>query len=399
MDYAAKRAISIIKRSNVTVHDCEFINFDHTPASWYGDAQEYYFTPSTWLTGNKFYNNIVTDCSAYSGGANQGVWWQGCDGFELYNNTITNLRGVGIGGDLISSKTNIRTKIHDNYFERTPYSLGYWAFSMELRWEYGGSEIYNNTIKGTIDIPWCYNIDSEYSWKIYNNIIGWDTINNSMDIGIDMEADCEDIIIENNTFKHLCQGILLSTSYNGKAIVFDNITIRKNVFENIGTVTTFGGMQIGAINISPEPTASYDATINNVYIYNNTMNGTTNARHGIRVGANGALTNIYIKNNIITNFLTAAINVWRYNANRLLTIDNLEIQYNNLYANGNSNNVLYSFTGTTNLTESNKTTLNPSFVSQTNFNLQDGSLMINAGIDVGLPYNSTAPDLGAFEHI
>ena len=158
-------------------------------------------------------------------------------------------------------------------------------------------------------------------------------------------------------------------------------------------------MQIGAINISPEPTASYDATINNVYIYNNTMNGTTNARHGIRVGANGALTNIYIKNNIITNFLTAAINVWRYNANRLLTIDNLEIQYNNLYANGNSNNVLYSFTGTTNLTESNKTTLNPSFVSQTNFNLQDGSLMINAGIDVGLPYNSTAPDLGAFEHI
>ena len=58
-----------------------------------------------------------------------------------------------------------------------------------------------------------------------------------------------------------------------------------------------------------------------------------------------------------------------------------------------------NFTGTTNLTESNKTTLKPSFVSQTNFNLQESSLMINAGIDVGLPYNSTAPDLGAFEHI
>jgi hypothetical protein len=35
--------------------------------------------------------------------------------------------------------------------------------------------------------------------------------------------------------------------------------------------------------------------------------------------------------------------------------------------------------------------------SAANFNLGSGSLCIDAGMDVGLPYSDIVPDLGAFE--
>ena len=41
--------------------------------------------------------------------------------------------------------------------------------------------------------------------------------------------------------------------------------------------------------------------------------------------------------------------------------------------------------------------VDPKFVSSTDFDLQSSSLAIDGGIDVGLPYRGTAPDIGAFE--
>jgi len=41
----------------------------------------------------------------------------------------------------------------------------------------------------------------------------------------------------------------------------------------------------------------------------------------------------------------------------------------------------------------------PLYLGGGNYNLQSGSPAIDAGIDVGLPYNGLAPDLGAFEYV
>ena len=50
-----------------------------------------------------------------------------------------------------------------------------------------------------------------------------------------------------------------------------------------------------------------------------------------------------------------------------------------------------------NKTENNNLSGNPLFVSSTDFNLQPGSPAINKGVDVGEPFNGSAPDIGAFE--
>jgi len=110
-NFTARTAIVVINRGNVTVFDCKFSNFAYGPAHFFGDAFEGYQQPATWVTGNSFYNNIVTDCSSYSA-SNQGLWFQGQDGFLLHDCSITTTRATGTTGDMVSSKTNKNTKIY-----------------------------------------------------------------------------------------------------------------------------------------------------------------------------------------------------------------------------------------------------------------------------------------------
>jgi len=42
--------------------------------------------------------------------------------------------------------------------------------------------------------------------------------------------------------------------------------------------------------------------------------------------------------------------------------------------------------------------VDPLFISSTDFHLQPGSPCIDAGMDIGLPYNGSAPDMGCFEY-
>ena len=43
--------------------------------------------------------------------------------------------------------------------------------------------------------------------------------------------------------------------------------------------------------------------------------------------------------------------------------------------------------------------MSPLFVGGTDYTLQSGSTLINAGVDVGIAYSGAAPDIGYFEYV
>jgi hypothetical protein len=73
------------------------------------------------------------------------------------------------------------------------------------------------------------------------------------------------------------------------------------------------------------------------------------------------------------------------------TQSNVVITHNDAY-----NTAAPSFAGS-GVTMNNNLALNPGFVSTTDFHLQSNSPLIDKGINVGLPFNGTAPDMGYAE--
>lgn len=396
-NHTARTAIVIINRGNVTVYDCRFVNFLYGPAHFFGSAYESYTQPATWVTGNAFYNNTVTDCSSY-GASNQGLWFQGQDGFLLHDCSITTTRATGVTGDMVSSKTNKNIKIYNMYVSRPGYILGKWAFAYELRWNFGGCEFYNNITEGCLDLCWNYSEGQAYSWWIHNSTFGYNSIPASMDIGIDIEANTDKLLIENVRIKYVCQGIMLSTSFPSSQITFSDVTMRNISIENIGVQATFSGISINGISIAPEFAGTYNTIVTNVNVVNNTLRGTTLSRCGIKVGNSGTHSNINLKNNIVTGFLTSPIDIYRHSDANALSISNLNIFNNDLYGNGNSNSISTTGNIVANpLTISGNITSNP--LLNSDFTIPANSPCRNAGVDVGIPYRESAPDIGAFEYI
>lgn len=128
-------------------------------------------------------------------------------------------------------------------------------------------------------------------------------------------------------------------------------------------------------------------------IINNTI--TKNGRNGIVVHS-GA--HPVIKNNIIaenTSAWTTPQYGWGIYADNNAVVDS---SYNNVW--NNNYNYGSDETGTAQ-PGAGDLSVDPEFVDPDNddFHLQAGSPCINSGIDVGLPYFSAAPDMGAFEYI
>jgi hypothetical protein len=116
--------------------------------------------------------------------------------------------------------------------------------------------------------------------------------------------------------------------------------------------------------------------INNVNIKNNVMCFFTN--HGpIQIINNGVINGLHIENNLSKN--NSNYNIlpyfWIYNKGSLLN---------------------YSYVR--NIPVSNLTQKDPQFVSTSDYHLKSTSPCINTGINVGLPFNASAPDRGAFEN-
>ena len=180
-------------------------------------------------------------------------------------------------------------------------------------------------------------------------------------------ASIRNILVENNTIvaSKTRSGIVISGGDGSKpAIDVEGIVIRNNLFLN---------------NTENAILVAYEGRIRNISIYNNVLYGND---IGIEISA-GDVDGVSIKNNIFLSNRHAQTDI-SSRINNLAISHNLYYQPASVGSGANDDNPVYE---------------DPMFVDALggDFHLQDNSPAIDAGVDVGLPYNGVAPDLGAFE--
>jgi uncharacterized repeat protein (TIGR02059 family) len=427
-DMTTYAAIFVNFRSNVKIHDCTFVDFTTEGVMFSGQA-EYTYTgtnpydigtfPNYWCSGNEFYNNVVTNCSEYSdqgyGNLELGTQY----GMKIYGNRITQTGrdpgSNGYGIKFAGRGFNRGTKCYNNTITIAPQEADKYNFSIEIWNDLDECEYYNNTIQGCLDITSSWKRNGTYGVWIHDNTLGFISQQDHDEIGIDVEAYQNGLIISNNIIKNVSEAIYFAFIWpigdHTKNNYQNDIHIYNNLIYGIGI--TEGGWSYGGIYGITTGSSRIEDTWSNVYIYNNAIVASGNhqsetyATVGIRIcdfGVNSD--NIQIKNNIIKGFTGGTI----YSAPILGTgssnITNLKITNNLFYGNGNSNAVKWSnsFSPGTGYVNSNPTPSDPLFVSDSDFQLKSGSPAIGKGIDVGLITDykgnkwNTPPCIGAYEY-
>lgn len=397
-------AIDVKGRNNVEIDHCTFQNFLQTGVIMTGQVDNNAGPPAVYATGLSFHDNIMTNCSRCDGTTMYGCFmFGGSDGFQIYNNTITqNSRTAQTNGEPIKGwcESHIKnTTIYNNVLTTQPVPAGkfngqdgFWDFGIELFENYGGNEIYGNTITGSIDANWNLVGTSSYSLWIHDNTIGFASLPVGRQTGMLLEFDTENAIVENNIFRNCADGIIFSMRPAGRIV---STVIQKNLFYNNGSangdnygfcIGNFGG-------------AGTNYTVNGLNIYNNTMvaHATTSFAPFYCVEFDDALTfqNFNFKNNIISGYQDGAF------VTNMTAWVTSTVQYNCSFNNPWSNAFFTSFGGLhtpTGVTVSNNLLgTNPSFVGGGIYTLQSGSALINAGTNVGLSFLGSAPDIGFAE--
>jgi hypothetical protein len=421
--------ISVVGRSNVSIYDCTIKNFYFYGIVFQGNGLDGLtaktWTSGTYATGNKFYNNTVTNCAGViaeiqGGSGCLGLGWQ--EGMEIHHNSIiNNSRPLGTNGWPIKFWSNgylKGLKIYDNTLIRSPYTsgsawggTGEWDFAIEF-FNVQGLELYNNYIQGSVDVNYIYKGSYPFGIWAHHNTLNNPTQNyNLWEAGFIFEFKAENILVENNVINNRAVGISYNTrgitnnggentyactyggSTGGCSGIINNV-IRNNVFSNLYARPGAPG---GIVTISE---ATNDVQMDGMYIYNNVfsaLNTASGVYNGIDFGGMGSgasVKNAYIRNNIFQNFKSNPI-VKQAGG----TQSTIQISNNDFY-NNNPNTV--SWTGST---QTNNQTVNPLFVSGTDFHLQPTSPLIDVGFAPLLlpsyaqvvPFNGTAPDLGYAE--
>jgi len=415
-------AIWVTGRSNVSIHDCIIKNFKQSGVILTGINENNPGTDAGKIhaTGNRFYNNSVTNCAAMYQGTGQGSLMIGFqDGLLIYNNLIQQNERPNFENGWPLKYHNQGwlkgCKIYNNTLIKKPYSGDYpgengnWDFAIEF-FNIQGLEIYGNDIQnGAIDLNYNYKRAYAYSTWIHDNLITNTTYNPKVEGSIILEFRTEHALIENNIFNNKAYGISFNTrgpgNYGGDNLpdpggmppggysyLLNNV-IRNNLFTNMYT-----GQGVGnsfAIGVISEGTD--DPQINGLSVYNNTMIGRSGnpSYMGIDLTSmpQGNGQNINIRNNIIQGF-----GAYPIRGSNPTNITGCFVTHNDFYLNGNNNAVSWPGGNPANYTYNNNISQNPLFVSATNFSLQATSPCIDAGVNVGIPYNGSAPDMGYVEY-
>lgn len=369
-------------RSNVTIQNCNIINFYDRGVIFNGNGDNRStipVDPKIYTTGNKVINctftNTARNSPNYIGGQlNIG----GQKDMVISGNTMTQTQRVaGKNGELIKywgSGYNIGCKIINNILKRANFtsnqyngSNGDWNFAIEL-FNQSGLEIANNTIQGSIDLN--YNRKGAYTYSvwIHDNVGDHNPINNKEEAGIIFEFETDYAIVENNKFLNNGMGITFNIrtpnengGYNnpkpvGGYSATTNVRISNNLFYGYGT-NTYGNCcaSVGIQFLTEGDTK--DGYVRNLRIENNTfVNRTGNpAVSGLDLShftaSNASTDGITIRNNIFQGFSSQYL---EGGSNKMLnTITNNNL----LWQNGNNNNP--AWTGS--LTNTGNVVTNPNF--------------------------------------
>jgi hypothetical protein len=398
--------INVAGRSNVSIHDITMVDFKDRGILFNGRNDNIDAPPSIYARGNSIYNSTILNSAAYN--TPNGIYGRGAiniggqDGMLIYNNIIIqNQRPNGFNGWPIKYLNNgylKGVKIYNNTLTKIPSTSTFggengWDFAVEL-FNVQGLEIYNNTIQGSLDFNYQDNRGVyPYSIYIHNNTISQTGLSAFRESGIIIEFSVDGLIVENNVFKNISSGIAF---YPRAGTIIKDVSVRKNLFSNIGQINNSEGYMIGGFN-----GALGSWAINNFEVYNNTfISATGNAAPFFAVNLTSSVSftvNAFkFKNNIIQGLRNNAIV-----SNDLSKFSNSQIQYNDLFGNGDNVNIFYYQASATSLngtnTVSNNLAVNPLFMGGENYYLQPSSPLINAGVNVGLPFTGPAPDIGYAE--
>jgi hypothetical protein len=402
------RGIAVNFRNNVEIHHCTFVDFNYSAIRFKGNNKGYPNPPTViYSSGNSIHDCVfINNSSTPSHDAQtSSIIILGQDGFLIYNNTMNNTaRAVGLNGKHIGGNWVKGLKIHDNVFTKNDQELTEWNFVFEIWHWQGGGEIFNNTFNGAAPLDLCDVRKGTYDYgiKIYNNrfLVAANTTYNTSHMiqAIDLEdhGAIQYCYVYNNYFKNVPGGIQIVglVDETDTVVNIDHIYIYSNVFENVGSTDVNWGFPIC---LTATAGGNNNIVWDQISIYNNTL--TSYLAHktfaGIYWNVGGKVTNATIRNNIIQGFATYPVSFVLGLAGS--TINNLSIENNLFYDNDSANRADFGTLTIANKTAKNNKIGNPLFVSSPGFHLKAGSPAIDAGIDVGLPYKGSAPDMGAFE--
>ena len=411
-------AISVIGRSNVEIHHCSVTNFYRQGILFDGGAQ----------TGNKVHDNVITNSGGNPAGmdargANLGVWNN--TGMQIYNNTVNQKTrsgslngtgvsiGIGVYGLQIYNNTILAfahsTPEHPNFcFAVECWSSNKSGGANSAAIGGWGTHIYGNTFEGELDIAFGGDkAGYEYSYYVHDNIFGDGIADANPQVfktALQFEGEQRYVIVSNNTFRKGLTLPLYFSDTEGTQNCQD-VQIFNNTFEDV----TFGymghnGMFAPAIDFGSHGRYGIVKNIsilNNTFTANQAFGGSSIASCAIFLPTGYDCDNVYIKNNIFTGFLEAAIVAKSQMSGG--TLNNLVLAKNIYYNNGNSNNLkTISFTPT-NISDDHGIIANPLFMSATNFHLQASSPAKGAGMNVGIATdkdgaaNQNPPTIGAYK--
>lgn len=412
--------ILVYQRSNVIIHDCIIQSFFTGGILLHGCYA--YSLPTTYASGNQIYNCSIINCvdKAETYGSAGLIELGGQTELLIHDNILNQTgRAKEHNGDIIVGVYNNKgVKIYNNKFYKPDDNGMAFNFHLEIWDVRGGWEVYNNEFYGgdtAIDIAGNFNYKGTYpySWYIHHNYFtnNGGSINrtNQGKTCIIMEDDyIEDVIIEKNHFYKITRCIDVGNygqSNQTVPIPYNRININYNKFELCGWNASNEWDCIMRFRIKS------DSYIQDVNICNNVMLGdNVSQMTAIKILPAGTFTNFNIKNNIV-RYCNGDVNNNQFVHYGWLgvgnngTISGLHVDNNilfNNYANNNPallGNIVIDYTFLNNYKK------DPSFVSSTDFHLNENSIGINNGTDVGLSTDfagapvSNPPEIGVYEYV
>lgn len=408
---ATSWGISVAARSNVSLHGLVIRDFFETGATFAGITNPTGPTaPTVYAIGNSFWGNTVSNSSTNDTVYGRGnVQFGGQDGMRVFDNVITQpQRTAGATGDIgwplkMANEGHIKNcKVYRNQLLRTPFigvngQNNNWNFAFEM-WNVEGLEVYDNTFEGALDIAWASKGDAAYGLYVHDNVFRRAELNSAIEDGLRLETSERDVIIEDNQFLNLAQGVVFSPhdyQGNGEGVDIHRVTIQRNRFEHMGVAGDVAHSAIRFENAEADPVVS----VQDVRILHNTFIGATDGA-SIYMGVagpsySGTVERVDFINNVFVNFSYAAMQFGAGFQGAPTTLAGVVIRNNAIFGSGSDNAPLFVDASAPDLVLDGNLTVDPQLGAD--LAPLPGSPLIDAGVDLGQPYAGAGPDIGAVE--